>query len=422
MKFILSLLIFAMPTAAFAQSKFFATSSRGGAEGAKQNAMLQTLIQENAARMAEAAANAASITTLRDATEASLTTISECGAQGTLFGPGHALADGNDCIPSLQVANDGNVLFQGGAKFGTSALCDPTAEGTIRYNVSAKRMEFCNGEVWGMMGGSAGCSINFPAVANADLDTFYDTTDAIYSGTTATASVAGATAATIRRNGGNTGISSGVTINQGNSVGIRGRSAPLFNQTATFTLDIGAYTACWQLITKQQDVTPNAFIFTNLTNQEINTLVTSNSVTVTSFDGPLTVSVSGQGSPQLSVGGGGWGASASINPGDTLRVRMTTSSQYETANVASVSIGTYATAWSVSTRPSWTYSYTAWSGWSGCSASCGQHSTESRERSCLRSDGATVDCSFCGGSCSEGQTCWGECADDGGSGDDNGDW
>jgi len=347
---------------AFGQNKFFSTPNRGGVEGAKSQAILHVLMNENVARKGETAANAASITqdraaadasitTLKDATDASLTTIGDCGTQGMIFGPGHALANGNDCIPSLQVASDGNVLFQAGAKFGTYALCDPTTAGTVRYNTSAKRMEFCNGDVWGMLGGNAGCSINFPAVSNADLDTFYDTTDAVYSGTTTTASVNGATTATIRRNGGNTGMTSGVTINQGNSVGVHGKSASLFNQTANFTLDIGAYTACWQITTKQQDVTPNAFSFTNLTNQQMSTLVTSNSVTVNGFDGPLTVSVSGQGNPQIKIGGGGWVTSGQIDPGQSLTLRLTTSPDYGTEFVAAVTLGSTVVQWSVTNQP-----------------------------------------------------------------------
>jgi hypothetical protein len=344
-----------------AQSKFFSTPNRGGAEGAKGNAMLHTLLQENVERRNETTANAASITALRDATEASLTTITNCGAQGMIFGRGHATANSNDCIPSLQVANDGRVSLQGGMKFGDYALCDPTTAGTLRYNAAAKRMEFCNGSIWGMLGGNMGCSINFPAMTNADLDTYYDTTDAIYSAETATASVAGATPATIRRNGANTGMSSGVIFNQGNSVGIRGRSASLFNQTANFTLDIGAYTACWQITTKQQDVTPNSFTFTDLTGQELSTLLSSNSVTVSGFDGPLTVSVSGQGNPQLKIGGGSWTTSGEINPGQSLTLRLTTSPDYETQYLATVALGTSSVQWHVTTKSQCTTTTQAWS-------------------------------------------------------------
>lgn len=335
---------------AWGQSKFYSFPNRGSAEGAKGNAILQTLLNENAARVSEIADNAASITALRAATEASLTAIEDCGSQGMIFGPAHPTANAADCIPSLQVRPDGRVALESGMQFGHYAQCDATTAGTMRYNAGARRMEFCNGDVWGMLGGNTGCAINFPPVASADLDTLYDTTDAIYSGETATASVSGATPATVRRNGANTGMSSGVTINQGNSVGIRGRSASLFNQTINFTLDIGAYTACWQITTKQQDVAPDPFTFVDLTSQELNTLVTSNSVTVNGFDGPLTVTVTGQGSPQIRIGSGSWATSGNINPGQSLTVRLTTSPSYSTAHVATVNLGTFSTNWSTTTK------------------------------------------------------------------------
>lgn len=346
---------------AYGQSKFYSFPSRPGTEGAKGNAMLHTLLNENVERRNETTANAASITALqqtadasitqlRSATDASLTTIDDCGAQGLIFGRGHAMADTNDCIPSLQVGTDGRVSLQSGMKFGDYALCDSTTAGTLKYNATAKRMEFCNGSIWGMLGGHLGCSINFPAVTDASLDTLYDTTDAIYSGETATAAVSGPTPATIRRNGANTGMASGVTINQGNSVGIRGRSTSQYNQTANFTLDIGTYTACWQITTKQQDATPSSFTFTDLTNQAVSALVTSNAVTVGGFDGPLTVAVSGQGSPELQVGSGTWVTSAAIDPGQSLKLRLTTSSNYSTTHMATVSLGTYSTNWSATTN------------------------------------------------------------------------
>lgn len=48
-----------------------------------------------------------------------------------------------------------------------------------------------------------------------------------------------------------------------------------------------------------QDTTPNAFNFTDLTNQALTTLLTSNILQISGIDGNVTVSIAGQGSPSF---------------------------------------------------------------------------------------------------------------------------
>jgi hypothetical protein len=110
-----------------------------------------------------------------------------------------------------------------------------------------------------------------------------------------------------------------------------------------------------------QDFTPDAFSFVNQTGIAPSTLVPSNVVTPVGYDGPLAVSVTGQGTPQLSVAGGAWAASGSMSPGQTLQIRLTSSSSYSTTFTAAVTLGNYSTSWTVQTRASpapTTFSYT----------------------------------------------------------------
>jgi hypothetical protein len=109
----------------------------------------------------------------------------------------------------------------------------------------------------------------------------------------------------------------------------------------------------WRLMmssSAQVDVTPNAFSFTDVTDQSLSTLIVSNSVTVTGFDGTLAATVSGGGSPEVSVNGGGWAASVGIQSGDTIRVRLTSSNSVSTMLTASVTIGGTSDNWNVTTR------------------------------------------------------------------------
>lgn len=78
------------------------------------------------------------------------------------------------------------------------------------------------------------------------------------------------------------------------------------------------------------------------------TLTTSGVIMVSGFAGPLTASVSGaSGSPQITkVGSGSWGATAIVNPGDEIQVRMTSSATPGTVS-AVVTIGNSVAKWNL---------------------------------------------------------------------------
>lgn len=323
-----------------------------------------------------------------------------CGNAGQLYGPNHAAADADGCIGALTIDVDGDVAASGainsasltttgaatldslsvsnntiigavldvtgpttltgrvelgnGIRLSEAASCDAT--GVLRYVAAKEEVQVCNGSEWlpiGTGAGAATCDFNFAEIINADVDTFYNTADAVYSGLSAVASVAGnAPNATIRKNASDTGLSSGVSINSSDLVGIRAKSSPNYNRIVTATMDVGDnFTACWNITTKEQDVAPDAFTFTNLTDQELSTQVTSNIVTPTNYDGPLTVSVAGQGTPEIRVDSGPWLTSAEVNPGETLQLRMTSAALYETTLTATYNVGAVAGNWTVTTRP-----------------------------------------------------------------------
>jgi len=94
------------------------------------------------------------------------------------------------------------------------------------------------------------------------------------------------------------------------------------------------------------DEDPDAFNFTDVTGAEVGTLITSDSVTLTGFE-IGTATVSGDGSPEVSCDGGTWGSTCTVY--DSVQVRLTSSASYETANTATVTVGTTSDAWSVTT-------------------------------------------------------------------------
>lgn len=128
-------------------------------------------------------------------------------------------------------------------------------------------------------------------------------------------------------------------------------SASAYDTPYAATVSIGGVSDTWSVRTKVQDTTPDAFNFTDQTNVQLSTLATSASITPTGYDGPVSVSVSGQGSPQVSINGGAWGSGGNINPGETLAVRLTSSAAYLTTLSATVTVGGTSDSWSVQTGP-----------------------------------------------------------------------
>jgi len=338
-----------------AQAQFVATSNRHSTGDAKQSAQINKLSSENQKRLNENQAQDVSLTT--NATNISVVSattddIATCGNAGQLYGPSHTQASGN-CIDSLTIDTIGNASFAGSVKIGTASVCDGAAEGALRYNASTKEMEFCDGAAWKGLATDGGCDYNYLGVTNADLDTFYTSNTPALSGFsgTQTATVDGDSTLTIVKNGVNTGLQS-TTVANGDTVGFRVKSPNLFSRVLNLSMDIGpGFTSCWQVATKDQDATPDAFTFNDLTEQALNTLVTSNVVIPSGYDSPLAVSISGQGNPKLRINGGSWVSTGEISPGDSVQLQLTSSAAYETALSATYTLGTVQGIWNVTTRP-----------------------------------------------------------------------
>jgi len=90
-----------------------------------------------------------------------------------------------------------------------------------------------------------------------------------------------------------------------------------------------------------QDTTPNAFDLADVGPVAAGTVATATPVTITGMDANCPCSVSGQGSPQLTVGSGGvWTTSSTINPNNTISVRLTAPTAYSSTHTATLTIGT----------------------------------------------------------------------------------
>ena len=107
-------------------------------------------------------------------------------------------------------------------------------------------------------------------------------------------------------------------------------------------------------IVAPQDTTPSNFVnFQTNTDQATNVVSTSVAQTILGITGNVSVSVSGQGSPQVSVDGSAFTASSTtIQNNQTIQVRLTTSTSVSTSHTATVTVGTVSRTFTATTSAS----------------------------------------------------------------------
>lgn len=100
----------------------------------------------------------------------------------------------------------------------------------------------------------------------------------------------------------------------------------------------------------ESDLSPNALSFTNLSYQDVNSYVYSEQLLVSGISSTANVVVTGTGSPEVSVNGGPWSSTTTVDNGQTIQMRLHTSASTGTTATATLTIGTYsAPTWTVTT-------------------------------------------------------------------------
>lgn len=99
-----------------------------------------------------------------------------------------------------------------------------------------------------------------------------------------------------------------------------------------------------------QDTTPDAFTLQNVTNAGLSTVYQSVAKQVTGITGTVTVTVSGDGNPQVKIGNGAWTSGpTTITNNYYINARLTSSASNSTAHTATVTVGTYSEDFTVTT-------------------------------------------------------------------------
>jgi hypothetical protein len=125
-----------------------------------------------------------------------------------------------------------------------------------------------------------------------------------------------------------------------------------FDKIYSVTATVGKISKVWTVRTRDKDSTPDSFIFANATNQELGITSTSNTITVSGLDATIPSNAaitSGIGS--FRKNGGSPGTATTIGNGDTIAIVLQGPTDYSKTNTTAITVGTYTTTYSVSTRP-----------------------------------------------------------------------
>jgi hypothetical protein len=160
-----------------------------------------------------------------------------------------------------------------------------------------------------------------------------------------TARVSGGNAQ-IRKNGTGQWASS-ADLRPGDTLNIRMTASGSFSTAVTAMVVVGSASVNWRVTTIAGDTTPDPFDFVDVNNSTVSTVYETSTV-ISGINTAVTATVSG-GNAQIRKGGAGdWGSSVSVTSGDTLNVRMTSSSAAGTAVSATVVVGSISANWIVS--------------------------------------------------------------------------
>ncbi|MEP2651221.1 MAG: BspA family leucine-rich repeat surface protein, partial [Paraglaciecola sp.] len=161
------------------------------------------------------------------------------------------------------------------------------------------------------------------------------------------------TATTISVSGGEYSVNSGAfqsdasVVSAGDLVQVSVVSSDVFLSKTSAVLSIGDITSAFEVTTIEADVSPAEFSFTDQANVSLETIVVSSTVKITDINTQVPIGIT---SGEYSINGGGFTSDVgTVSEGDTVRVRLTSSGEFETSTSAILTIGNIRESFGVST-------------------------------------------------------------------------
>lgn len=192
---------------------------------------------------------------------------------------------------------------------------------------------------------------SFDDVSNADLSTNYESNAITVEGLIGTA-VISVVGGTYSINGG-AFVSTAGTVENDDEVVAAGTSPAVNSDQTDVTVIIGTVSDTFSIMTVEEDVTPDQFVFTDVAAGAYSTTYESNTITVSGITSTAAVSIDTtglSGSVGYSKNGGAYTTSAGTAiAGDTFKVRLTTGIAIDTAFTTTLTIGGVSDAYTVIT-------------------------------------------------------------------------
>ncbi len=136
-------------------------------------------------------------------------------------------------------------------------------------------------------------------------------------------------------------------VNFGDTVVVRQSASASFSTKTTAVLTISTVSAGFDATTLAAITTPSPFAFTAVTNVALNSVQTSNAITVGAINTSVPISIVGG---SYSINGGAFtSAPGNVNFGDTVAVRQTASASFSTKTTATLTISTVSAGFDATT-------------------------------------------------------------------------
>jgi uncharacterized delta-60 repeat protein len=127
------------------------------------------------------------------------------------------------------------------------------------------------------------------------------------------------------------------TVINGDRITVRMTSSNNYSTTTNAILTVGGYSGIFSVTTYAKKTIPDPFSFIDQTGVPLNTIITSNTITVTGINAPAPISFS---AGSYSINGGAYTSNAgTVNNGDTVTVQQLSSSSYSTMTYGFLTIG-----------------------------------------------------------------------------------